>query len=612
MAAALLALEADGRLLFQQRRATAIERHSQLLAAHRAEDEELRRVGKVPPPRAAVAAPNPAHEGAPLDWLSCHPPRLYLELMRTFASYGEVQGCYQLLTQLYQLSLHNNGLIPWSSDSSSSSSRTSRSPRRSRPPSQKQRMEDSEREQRTAEESKRDQVQRSAFTPDGDLLAAIMTAYAVSPTAFPPTHHHQLFTHLQTLQVAASPEFHRSLLMYHAHQHSVHSYITSMSLLSRTRHPPTIEHHISALRYFGVKCRDVDAALALFLHVTALHLPNATLFNTMIAVLGEAGDWMMGYRLMTDMESQGQRASAWTYAGLMQALLVDGREKMAVDLHNWARQWKRKEVEGRKEQWMDNCYVVLMRYHREQYRNDKAVAVWKQLLDDGVEPSYSTYASAIAALQAAGHAAEACELVRQLLRRRAFPCHADTCLVALHALAEQRDYRTALQVYASTMRWLKQRHLSVPSDLYLRLLTTFPTSLQPAASATSTAGEQSTRALSSALLSLLRDHLRAGLQPATQLLQSMAQLLRAYGATSCAHKLSAFTAGDWSEEWLLQLEEELSELQQSEGGSGSDRERCAHSDGAASIDRRSAQPGHTERLSITSQPHPSGTVDSSM
>ena len=493
-------------------------------------------MGKTPPPRATVSPPDPNETGSALDWLSCHPVTLYLEAMRSFASYGDVDGCYVLLTRLYQLAMYRQGLIAFPVPSNRRSQRSSNvTPHLS----QRQRMEADTKERAHAEKRKKEEAERSPFTPTSDILAAMMTAYAMSSTPYPVAHHQQVFSHHSSLNVAPTVEFYHSLLMYHAHHHTVHTYIASMSLLSRSRHPPSLDEYIRAIRYFGLNCKDQDAALVLFLHLSSVAMPNATAFNSLIAVFAEKGDWMMAYRLMTDMERQRQWPSAWTYASVIKALLVDGKETVAMELHQWAKQWKRKEAESRKERWMDNCYVALMEHQMQKGEVDRVMATWDEMRRDGVRPERTTYTLVIRALLKADKADQARVVVDEMRRKQGLAWDAVAYYTALQAMAAQGDYRAAQQLYAEMVKFMESKHLSIPSHVYTTLISAFPSSIPtPTKSNPSPTPSFTPLLLSLDLLSLLRAQQRRGVLPTPSFFRSLLSLLRAYGAHEGAQRLA--------------------------------------------------------------------------
>ena len=453
MQTALTALEAEGRALFHQRRLDAATEHQRTAAALQQHDDDLRCQGKIPPPRATSSPPDLEDAGTALDWLACHPSSVYLQLMRAFASYGDVDGCYSLLTRLYQVAMHTQSLT----DASTQPTRkpSARPPR----PSPLQRRGKKGREvpaMATKEEPKEKVLADTPSILTSDLLAAVMTAYAASSTAYPASHHHQLFTHYSMLRLAPNAEFYHSLLLYHAHRHSVQSYITALSALSRSRHPPAVDEYIRAIRYFGLHCRDQDAALQLFLHLTSLTLPNASAFNSLIGVFAERGDWMMAYRLMTDMERQGQHPSAWTYASLLRALLLDGREAVALQLHRWAAQYKRREVEARKEPWRDNCYAVLLEHYAQRQDTARLLATWREMRSDRVRPERNSYTAVLRGLLHAGRGQEARAVVDEMVRRRGFVWDYSAYDVALQVVAAQGDVAATQRLYAGD-EWLHAR-----------------------------------------------------------------------------------------------------------------------------------------------------------
>ena len=484
--------------------------------------------------------------------------------MRTFASYGDVDGCYALLTRLYQLAMHTEGLIAFPSKPTRAPA-----PRPTRLPSMRQQLKDSTQQQAAAAERKRQEAQRSPFTPTSDHLGAIMTAYSTCPTSYLVAHHHQLFTHYSTLKLSPTPELYYSLLLYHAHRHSVHTYITAMSILARSRDPPGLDEYIRAIRYFGLNCRDAEAALVLFLHLTSLALPNATAFNSLIAVYAEKGDWMMAYRLMTDMEKQGQRTSAWTWASLIRALLVDGKEKVAVELHDWARQWKKKEVESRQERWSDNCYAVLMAHYTQHSALDRVQAVWRQMKSDRVRPERDTFVVVLRALQQAGELSTARAIVEDMTHTRGFVWDALAYDTALQVVAAQGDLAAMQRLYGDMKEFMDRKRLTLPQHVYATVVSAFPSSLPPA---TESAAGPSPQSLCLDLLSVLRDQQRRGAVPTSSLIRKMLELLAAYGATDAAQLLKTSwwqRREQWSPEALRGVEAAVVE-QLRRGGGGAE------------------------------------------
>ena len=465
MQAALQQLQTEGEQLFTNKQQQLRQQHVATLQQQQTADEALIAAGKTPPPR-KHQAPWQDQQPSALDSLSQHSPIVFHSLLRTFAMAGDVEACYALLTTLYQLSMHNNGLEPWQDD-------TPQQQQRSHPhATMRDRMEAARRQQHELEQQKQRDDRRSPFTPTANTLAAVMLAYTYSPEQHDVSHHHQLFTHHSSLNVSPAANFHHALLLYHATHHTVHTYLSSLSLLSR-RHRPTPDVYVRAIRHFGLNRADADGALVLFLAMSELFAPNAAAFNTMIAVFGEKGEWMLAALLMDDMRRQKQKLSAWTYAGIVRALLVGGKEKEGKAMYDYVRTTKRDEIVREIGRLDDNMHLVMMEWAKRHNDIDGVERVWSEAKADGAVLSRDTYTAMMLTLLTAGRVSAAREVVDELLRSKV-EMSTTTYPAALQVLAAAKDYKAARALHDRYVTFMRRGELQIPRSVYVTLLSAVP------------------------------------------------------------------------------------------------------------------------------------------
>ena len=528
MQAALQQLQTEGEQLFNNKQQHSRQQHMATLQQQEAADDALRVAGKTPPPRKPQAAWEDKQPST-LDSLSMHSAAEFHSLLRSFAMCGDVQGCYALLTTLYQLSMHNHGLEPWQDDSPQQ--QKSAHPHST----MKQRMEHARKQQVEMEQHKQRDERRSPFTPTATTLDTVMLAYTHSPERYDVSHHHQLVTHHSSLNVSPTPRFHHALLVYHATHHSVHTYLASLSLLSR-RHLPTPDVYVRAIRHYGLNRKDADGALVLFLAMSSLFLPNAAAFNTMIAAFAEKGEWMLAALLMDDMRRQKQKLSAWTYAGIVRALLVGGKENEGRAMYEYVRTAKRAEIVRDIGRLHDNMHLTMMDWAKQNNDIDAVVRVWSDAKADDAVLGPDSYTAVLQTLLAAGRVAVARKVVDELLQSKmelsttAYP-------VALQALAAAKDYEAARSLHTRYLLFMRRGQLQVPRSVYVTLL-----SAVPAPEATTAA--QTSASVCGYCLSLLRDLYEDGGAMPTSFIRTLSELLRQHGAEGAANRLDT----EWKEQ----------------------------------------------------------------
>ena len=520
---ALAQLQAEGEQLFNSAQEQRRQQHLAALQQQRAADEALTAAGKTPPPR-KQCAPWEDKQPSALDSLSQHPPSVYASLLRTFAHSGDVDNCYALLTTLYQLSMHSRGLEPWQDA-------TPQQQEASHPhASMRERMEQAGRQQHEAEQQKQRNERRSPFTPNAATLATVMLAYTYSTQRYDVAHHHQLFTHHASLHLPPSPKFHHALLHYHAAAHSVHTYLAALSLLSR-RHAVGSDVYVRAVRHFGLKRRDHDGALVLFLALSSLFAPQAMAFNTMIGVFGEKGEWMLAALLMDDMRRQKQRLTAWTYAGVIRALLVGGKEKEGRALYEYVRSAKRDEISTRG-QFEDNMHTVMMDWARQHGDTDGVMRVWAELKADGAVVTRDTYALVMQTLLATGDVSGARAVMDEMLRSKAKLGPA-THPIALQVLAAAKDYRVCRVLLSEYVAFMRGSELQVARSVYSTALSAVPPP-------ETTPSPEEVASVCRYCLSLLHDVCVEGSNATPgSFVAEVAEVMKRYGAHEAARELHA-------------------------------------------------------------------------
>ena len=527
MQAALNQLQTEGEQLFHDRQQLHKQQQLATLQEQQAADDALTAAGKTPPPRKQHTAWVES-KPSPLDSLSMHSPTVFHSLLRTFAACGDVEGCYALLTTLYQLSMHDNGLEPWQDDAPLQQKATHPHA------TMKERMEHARRQQHEVERQKQRDERRSPFTPNATTLATIMLAYTHSSQPYAVSHLHQLFTHHSSLNVSPTGKFHHALLVYHATHHTVHTYLASLSLLSR-RHRPSPDVYARAIRHFGLNRKDADGALVLFLAMSSLFAPNAAAFNTMIAVFGEKGEWMLAALLMDDMRRQKQKLSAWTYAGIVRALLVGGKEKEGQAMYEYVRTAKREEIVRDMGRLDDNVHLVMMEWARQHEDVDGVMRVWKEARADGAVLGRDTYTTVIQTLLTAGRVSDAREVVDELLRSKV-ELSSTTYPAVLQVLAAAKEYEAVRSLHDRYLSFMRRGELQVPRSVYMTLLSAVP------AAEANTPAEKGV-SVCRYCLSLLKELCEEGSAMPLGFVRALSAVLSQYGATDAANRLE----GEWVE-----------------------------------------------------------------
>ena len=542
MQAAIKQLQTEGEQLFHNQQQQLKRQQQATLEQQQAEDKALKAAGKTPPPRKQHALREDKQPSA-LDSLSMHSPTVFHSLLRSFAAVGEVDGCYALLTTLYQLSMHNHGLEPWQDN-------TPQQQKAIHPhSSMKQRMEHARSQQHEVERHKQRERRRSPFTPNATTLAIIMLAYTYSPHRYDVTHHHQLFTHHSSLNVSPTPKFHHALLVYHDTHHTVHTYLASLSLLSR-RHHPAADVYVRAIRHFGLNRADHDGALVLFLTMSSLFAPHAAAFNTMIAVFGEKGEWMLAALLMDDMRRQKQKLSAWTYAGIVRALLVGGKEAEGRAMYEYVRSTKRDEIVRDVGQLDDNMHRVMMDWARRHDDIDGIMRVWGEARADGAVLGRDTYTLMMQTLLAAGRVSTAREVVDELLRSNV-EMSSTTYPAALQVLAATKDYEAARSLHSRFLLFMRRSELQVPRSVYVMLLSAVP-------EAEANMSVDKVVGVCRYCVSLLRDVCEeGGSGTPSGYVRMVSGLLRQYGAEVAANRLESEWVGKHNRSHSMELLDRL-------------------------------------------------------
>ena len=555
MQAALRQLHVEGAQLFKQRDAHNRRQQLALLQQQQAADEALLAAGKTPPPRKQQ---QPLEDVQPslLDSLSMHEPAVYMLLLRTFAVCGDVEGCYALLTTLYQLSMHHNGLERWQNEAPQQQELLHPHA------SMKQRMEQARRQQQEVEQDKQRNERRSPFTPTAATLAVIMSAYSHSSQLYDLQHHQQLFTHHSTLNVDPTVDFHRELLVYHATHHTVHTYLASLALLTRRRQART-EVYVRAIIHFGLIRKDHDSALVIFLAMSSLFSPSAAAFNAMIAVFGEKGEWMLAARLMDDMQRQGHKLSTWTYAGVVKALLVGGKEKEGKAMYEYVRATKLAELKRDCKQVADNMHRVMLEWAQQHSDVEAVTRLWQEAKADGVALSSNAYQITMSALLAAGRVSAARDVLDRMLRWKV-EMQNSSYPTALQVLAAAKDYEAARALHTQYVGKLRQTRVQISRVVYVTLL-----SAVPAPQADRAVPVEKAVSVCRYCVSLLRDLCEDGTGMPSGFVREVCDVFSQYGAEIAAHRLDKQRTEKRGEaittQLLEQLERDITLLQQPAG-----------------------------------------------